>query len=112
MNIVGLEGMSVEQVQRELERGGKFVVYEYCISVIFMTFQNPTDIYFLRSDESDVVKGLPFCLVSLILGWWGFPWGPIYTFVSLFTNLSGGKEVTDDVVRILNATMAAQAPAA
>lgn len=25
-------------------------------------------------------------IISLLLGWWGFPWGPIKTIQSIFTN--------------------------
>jgi hypothetical protein len=28
------------------------------------------------------------------LGWWGVPWGLIYTPLTLWTNLSGGRAVT------------------
>jgi hypothetical protein len=33
-------------------------------------------------------------MVSLLLGWWGVPWGLIYTPLTLWSNLSGGREVT------------------
>lgn len=33
---------------------------------------------------------LLFNLQVWLLGWWGFPWGPIYTIEALFTNFLGG----------------------
>jgi hypothetical protein len=33
-------------------------------------------------------------LASLLLGWWGFPFGPVYTLSALFRNLRGGHVVT------------------
>jgi hypothetical protein len=98
MEIKGVEGMTVEQVQAEIQLGGKFVFYQYCISVLVMTFQRPTDIVFIRAGESAVTKGLPYTLLSLVAGWWGIPWGPIYTIGSLVTNLGGGKDVTNEVL--------------
>jgi hypothetical protein len=30
-------------------------------------------------------------LLSALFGWWGFPWGPIWTISSIFTNAGGGR---------------------
>lgn len=103
MKIKGIEGLTVADLQDEVGQGGKFVIYQYCISIIVMTFKRPSDIYFIKRDNSRVVKGLPYTLLSVILGWWGIPWGPIYTFGSLGTNLGGGKDVTTDVMRFIHA---------
>lgn len=97
--IVGLEGIqSGGQLQQEIQQGGKFVMYQYCISLLIITFKRPSNIYFIRQEESAVVKGLPFTLLSLLLGWWGIPWGPIYTIQSIWVNFKGGKDVTNEVV--------------
>ena len=53
---------------------------------------------FVREGESPLVKGLPYTLLSLFIGWWGFPWGLIYTPVVIIQNLSGGKDVTAAVM--------------
>jgi len=37
-------------------------------------------------------------LISLLVGWWGFPWGLIYTPMTLIQNLGGGKDVTREVL--------------
>jgi hypothetical protein len=100
--IKNLDGMTVQELQREIEFGGKFVIFEYTISIIFMTFKNPTDIYFIRSGESHWGKSLPFTILSVLLGWWGFPWGIIYTPMALITNLSGGKDVTNEVLQSIH----------
>jgi hypothetical protein len=98
MKIIGIEGLSERQLTLELQRGAKFVFYQYCISILVMTFKQPSDIYFIRSGESSVRKGLRFSLISLLLGWWGIPWGPIYTIGSFITNFGGGKDVTQEVL--------------
>ena len=103
MNIKGLEGMTGDELGHELARGGKFVIFHYTISVLVMTFRRGSDIYFVRSGESAAAKGLPYTLLSLLAGWWGIPWGPIYTIGSLFTNLGGGKDVTNEVAQALRA---------
>jgi hypothetical protein len=98
MDINGIEGLSVADVNVELSLGGKFIMYQYCISILIMTFRRPTDVYFVKVGESATAKGLPFVLLSLVLGWWGFPWGPIYTIATLIANLSGGNDVTAEVI--------------
>jgi hypothetical protein len=98
MKIVGIEGMSLDDLKLEIRQGGKFVLYQYCISVVIMTFKRPSNIYFVRANQSRVVKGLPFVLISLLFGWWGIPWGPIYSVQSLATDLSGGEDLTRDVL--------------
>jgi hypothetical protein len=98
MSIVGIENMTPQDLKDQVSRGGKFVVYQYCISIIILTFKRPSKIYFIRAGENAIVKGLPFLLLSFIAGWWGFPWGIIYTIQSLFVNLQGGRDVTADVL--------------
>src|SRR5690242_19854063 len=100
--IIGMEGIQTgTQLQQEIASGAKFVVYQYCISVLVMTFRRPSGIYFVRAEESRVMKGLGFTLLSLLLGWWGIPWGPIFTIQALWTNFNGGKDVTQAVLASL-----------
>jgi len=98
VKIEGIAGMTAEQVRFEVQRGARFVLFQYCISVLILTFRRPSDIYLIRAEESAVVKGLPFSLLTLLLGWWGIPWGPIYSVQSLITNFGGGKNVTAEIM--------------
>jgi hypothetical protein len=99
MKIRGIENMSRDAVQHELRRGGRFVIFQYCISILILTFKRPSDIYFIKAGESALGKGLSYTLLSLLAGWWGIPWGPIYTIGSVVTNFGGGKDVTAEVMR-------------
>jgi hypothetical protein len=92
--IVGIDGMSQQQLVHELQCGAKFVQYQFCFSAMIMTFKQGTNIYFVRAGESRVAKGLRWSLLTLLIGWWGIPWGPIYTVQSLWLNLNGGDDVT------------------
>jgi len=111
MKILGTEGMDARTVCQEVERGARFVLYTYCVSLLVVTLKRPSNIYFVRPGQSPVFKGLPFVLVSLLLGWWGFPWGPIYTVQCLVNDLLGGKDVTHDILASLAPAAAAAAPA-
>jgi hypothetical protein len=98
MEIKGIENMGADQINFELQRGARFVIFQYCISIVIMTFKQPSNIYFIKSGEGTVGKSIGFTLVSLVLGWWGIPWGPIYTIGSVYTNIRGGKDVTQEVI--------------
>jgi len=97
-----MDGLTVEQINMELSNGARFVVFQYCISIVVMTFKRGSAVYFIRSDESTAKHSVGFTLLTLVLGWWGIPWGPIYTIGSLYTNISGGKDVTQEVLAAMN----------
>jgi len=101
VRIIGIENMSPEQLKGEVAAGGRFVIYQYCISVVVVSFKRGSDIYFIRAEDNAVTKGLLFTLCSLVLGWWGIPWGPIWTIATIVTNLRGGRNVTAEVLRSL-----------
>ncbi len=104
MKIHGIEGLTTAELNEELRRGGRFVLFQYCISVVFMTFKRGTDVYFIRHNESPVGKGIWWTVLTLFLGWWGIPWGPIHTIGSLITNFAGGKDVTAEILAAVNAS--------
>ena len=93
-----LSGMSASEIAFEIQRGGRFVIYQYCFSVIVMTFRRNSAIQFIRAGESATAKGLPFTLLSLFFGWWGIPWGFIYTPQVIYKNLKGGVDVTQAIL--------------
>lgn len=109
VKIRGIEGMRAGEVDFEIQRGARFVFFQYCISIVVLTFRRASDIYFLRQGQSAVTKGLPFTLLSLVAGWWGIPWGPIYTIQSVYNNSRGGKDVTASVLNSVRAESAAPA---
>lgn len=98
MEIKGLEGVSVAQLADDLERGARFVRFEYVISVVLVTFRRSSAIYYLRPGQSALSKSWPYTLLSAVLGWWGIPWGFIYTPGAIFRNLRGGRDLTQRVM--------------
>lgn len=100
--IKNVDGLTLEEINIELRNGGKFVIFKYCISIIFMTFRLNSDIYFIKAGESTIRHCYGFTFISFILGWWGIPWGPIYTIGTIYTNLTGGKNVTHEVIASMN----------
>lgn len=86
----------------------RYVYYQYCVSIVILTFKRGSGLKVIQPGKSAVLAGLPYTLVSLVFGWWGIPWGPIYTIQSIYRNLRGGIDVTDEI----NESMAASEAAA
>ena len=103
----GIEGRSLPQLQMEISQGGKFVIYRYNFSVVIMSVRRASGVYYIPPGESAVVKGLPWTLLSLAVGWWGLPWGLIWTPASIYHNLRGGTDVTAAVMESLGGAAAA-----
>ena len=78
-------------------QGGRFYVYPYCISVLLITFKRSSGAVFRTSREPR--RPWPWILRSMLFGWWGIPWGPIWTLESIRTCSKGGVDVTGSVIR-------------
>ena len=77
MKIIGLQGLDDPQsIRAEVDRGARFVVYLYCVSIVVMTFKRTSDIHFVRAGQSTVVRGLPCTLVSFFFWLVGISVGP------------------------------------
>jgi hypothetical protein len=91
-------GMNPSEVVFEVERGARFVYFDYVISVIIMSHRRNSPVFFLKPGESAVRKGLPYALLSLAFGWWGFPWGLTSTPGAIARTLRGGHDITAKVL--------------
>ena len=98
MKIKNIEGLTAEDLQREVNKGGRFIYYAITISILVITFKRTSGVYLVRKNQNAVMRGFPFTILTLFLGWWGIPFGPKYTLEGLRTNLAGGKNVTDEVM--------------
>ncbi len=107
MKIKGIEHLSPAQIEAAVDGGARFVLFPYCLSMLVVSFKRSSDIYFIPAGESVAGKAALHSLASLLLGWWGIPWGPIWTVSTVFTNLTGGQDVTSEVMSQWRASSAA-----
>jgi hypothetical protein len=84
-------------MQEMVKQGGKFVMFQYTISIVVMTFRENSNIYFAKPGESAAKYHWGYTLLTCLMGWWGIPWGIIYTFGTLGNNIGGGKDLTLEV---------------
>jgi len=102
MKIKNIDGLTATDLQQQVSDGGRFVYFAYTISLIIVTFRDVSGVYLIRSGENSAGKSFLFTIVSFLIGWWGVPWGPKYTMQAIWTNLKGGKDVTDEVMDVVN----------
>ena len=99
MKIVGAEGLTRNQIQLEVAKGARFVVFQYCISIVLVTFKRSSDIYFIGPTRKALAPRIGYSVLSLCLGWWGIPWGPVYTMQALWNNVvAGGIDLTPEML--------------
>lgn len=103
----GTTGMTLRDIEQDILKGGRFLVHHYCISILVMTFTRGSSILYVRSGQSGIGRATLFSLLSLLLGWWGFPFGLIYTPYVLWKNSRGGTDVTLELLQqVLGASRA------
>ncbi len=75
-------------------------------SFLVMTFSVKTRYYFADAPDARRGAAVP-TIITLLLGWWGFPWGIIRTIQATSRNLAGGEYLT--VGDLLSETAVTQA---
>lgn len=93
------EATTLNTLKTEVANGGKFKIYPYCISLfLVVTLKRLSPAIFIKSGESDLKFRRKYNRLSYFLGWWGIPWGVMYTINYTRLNRKGGIDVTDDVM--------------
>jgi len=92
-------GYSLNEIQELVNKGARFILFQYCVSIVFaVTLKRFSPAILVQEGEDTSRYRLKYNLISLIFGWWGFPWGPIKTIESLFANYRGGVDYTSDIM--------------
>jgi hypothetical protein len=100
MQVANTAGLSFRELELCISEGGKLVVYGYCVSIIALTLRLTSDPFLIRAGEDAAKYRAPYTVLSCIMGWWGIPWGPIFTVQMLRANKKsgGGIDVTEDIL--------------
>ena len=95
--IIGVEGKTIEEIISMVRVGGKFVVFEYCVSPIIVTLDYDSNIHFIDTNEDTRNLGIRYSIISLLFGWESL-FGLIHTIRCLTVNFRGGKDITQQVI--------------
>jgi hypothetical protein len=101
--------MTHEQLRAELAAGARLVFFEFCISLLVVSVRCVSALHLIRPGRRAWPCGVPYSVVSLLLGWWGVPLGLLWTPLTLWVNCRGGRDVTAEVARLLAAPPAENA---
>lgn len=101
MNVRGIEGLTLGELIDEVRFGGRFVVFNACVGLLLTSVERPSPIYFVRAADAPRGLGAWQTLLTLLLGWWALPGGPVRAWRCVRENLSGGRDVTAAVLRHL-----------
>ncbi len=104
-----------EELRTRIAAGARCVRFEFCFSLLFFTVRQQSSVHLTHSWQQRYLRGLGYSLLALLLGPWGFPWGPLWTAWAVWVNATGGADCTDEVCAWLDARSASQheeAPAA
>lgn len=67
--------------------------YQACVSLLILTLRFRSPRVIVGSPENRNT-GVLYTLVSAVAGWWGVPWGFVYTPQAIYRNLKGGYRQT------------------
>jgi hypothetical protein len=111
MAIRGAEGMNDRDLGALIDQGARVVVFSYCVSLLILTLRRNATVL-VRPGQTVANAALPYTLLSLFVGWWGFPFGLIFTPIAIMQNLNGGTDVTAQVRSKIGAAVLTSALAA
>jgi hypothetical protein len=77
----------------------RIVIFKSVKSFLVVTIRKPIAGVFCSDCAQK--QSLKASATSWLLGWWGFPWGPIYTAQALIGNMFGGTEPPLDNAKML-----------
>ena len=97
-SIRGLGRLTVGEMRTAVKDGARFVVFEYVVSFVIGVRRRPSPIFFVRPGESVFWYSLSYNLITLVFGWWSFPFGPAFTIGAVRDNLKGGRDVSAQVI--------------
>ncbi|MCI0703599.1 MAG: hypothetical protein L0241_21165 [Planctomycetia bacterium] len=109
--IRGSRPLFAEEVRTRLDAGARCVRFEFCISLLVITFRRQSPVYLTNSWQERYLRGLGYSLLALLLGPWGVPWGVLWTLWAIWVNTTGGADCSD-AVRVWLETSRTDSPAA
>lgn len=84
---------------RKVTAQPRYVIFYDVKSFLIITIRTPVQGIFCRSCAEE--KALRSTIVTWVFGWWGFPWGVVFSIQAIIHNLLGGSKPNDINARLL-----------
>jgi hypothetical protein len=94
--------ISSADFRTRVHKGCRCVRFESCYSFLLATIHRQSAVYLTESWQERYLRGLGYSLLTLLAGPWGVPWGIYFTVRAIWTNLTGGIDVTDEALASLD----------
>lgn len=83
----------------DVMQGSRYVIYPFVVSILVLSFRrNFGGVRVVRTGSWPIVPLFGAALTTIALGWWGFPWGLIWSPIALFQLWNGGRDFTKDIL--------------
>ena len=103
-------------------QGSRFIVVPYNFSIVILAFKRSMGgVKFVAPGQWPMGEVFGATAITGLFGWWGFPFGLIWTVANLFHLWNGGRDVTQQVLaaeigpveakRVIRASHKAKLPA-
>lgn len=91
------EGGSIRYKGAELSSDTPVTTHLIAVSFVIYTARFP--LWYMVPGRNLISIRILASLLTLFLGWWFIPWGPVYTIQALVTDLRGGmSETVDEII--------------
>jgi hypothetical protein len=99
MKLIINNNITLEELRKKIDYGSRFISFPYCISIFFaVTLRRFSPAIFIPQKEDIVKFKRRYNLITCLLGWWGFPWGPILSIRAIQSVRQGGIDMTEDIM--------------
>jgi hypothetical protein len=86
-------------VVKAVMAGKRYVIYPYVVSILVMTFRrNIGSVRVVETGDWPMAPLFGATLVTTLFGWWGIPWGFIWSPLVLFNLWRGGRDATRQIL--------------
>ena len=70
MSLGGRRPLFPEEIRTRVAAGARLVRFEYCISLLLVTFRRQSKLYLTESWQERYLRGLGYSILALLLGPW------------------------------------------
>lgn len=77
----------------------RYIIFYSVISYLFATTRTPAQGVYCAACAAK--EALFSSALTWAFGWWGFPWGPVYSISTIYRNLLGGLQPPDQNAQLL-----------
>jgi hypothetical protein len=90
---------SIANVVDFVMAGNRFVTIPYVFSMLVLTFRrNMGGVHTVRTGHWPIGQMVQAAIVTSWFGWWGFPFGIIYSILSCYYLFRGGRDATKEIL--------------